>query len=316
MKALHTIVAATDFSDESRYAAERAALVAQEQGARLTLLHVLSGSSFKAGRRLFRAPADAKAKLINDARRRLNDLAANLALRTTVEATPSVKIGVVREEILSSARRADLLVLGAHGWSPLRDLLLGTTAERVLLTCSHPVLVAKRAPQGGYAHVLVPVDFSPYSAPALALARRIAPRAHMTILHAFRVPLEGRLRVAGASEDAIQRYCDEEQQHSATRISALIGTLGEDTYRTSAAVEQGDAARVILDAAEARAADLVVLGKRGLSRVEALFLGSVTRHVLTGSTCDVLVVHETNHDSSTGRNAPKRAAGKTSSGRV
>lgn len=39
--------------------------------------------------------------------------------------------------------------------------------------------------------MIVPVDFSSYSAPALTMASRMAPNARIAILHAFRVPFEG-----------------------------------------------------------------------------------------------------------------------------
>ena len=45
MSAISPVLAAVDFSDESRRAARRAALVASEQGARLELLHVVSSAS-------------------------------------------------------------------------------------------------------------------------------------------------------------------------------------------------------------------------------------------------------------------------------
>lgn len=59
--------------------------------------------------------------------------------------------------------------------------------------------------------VIVPVDFSPYSTPTLSMASRIAPHARISIVHAFRVPFEARLRIAGATDDTIQRYCDEQR---------------------------------------------------------------------------------------------------------
>ena len=87
--------------------------------------------------------------------------------------------------------------------NPLRDLILGTTAERLLRTCKRPVLVVKRPPEAPYEHVVVPVDFS-LSAPALTMARQIAPNARITIIHAFRVPFEGRLWMAGAAGETIR----------------------------------------------------------------------------------------------------------------
>ena len=56
--------------------------------------------------------------------------------------------------------------------------------------------------------------------------------------------------------------------------------------------ERGNVSRVMLAQEEQLSADLIVIGKHGRSMVEEWLLGGVTRHVLAGSKCDVLVVHE------------------------
>jgi nucleotide-binding universal stress UspA family protein len=55
-------------------------------------------------------------------------------------------------------------------------------------------------------------------------------------------------------------------------------------------VERADAARLILQREQVLGADLIVIGKRKRPAVEALLLGSTTRHVLADAGCDVLVV--------------------------
>lgn len=292
MKSIKSIVTATDFSDEARHAAERAAIVAREQQAQLDLLHVINDSSLNALHKLFRAPADVDAKLVDDARSTLNELTADIDRKTPVVTNACVKTGRVLDEVLSASESADLLVVGAHGLNPLRDLILGTTAERLLRMSKRPVLVTKRRPQAVYKHVLVPVDFSSYSAPALTMATQIAPNARITIIHAFRVPFEGRLWMAGAAGETIQEYCEEERQEAVRKIRGLIHGFKDDAYRISFAVERGGVSRVILAKEEELSADLIIIGKHGRSMVEEWLPGSVTRHVLAGSKCDVLVVHE------------------------
>jgi nucleotide-binding universal stress UspA family protein len=49
---------------------------------------------------------------------------------------------------------------------------------------------------------------------------------------------------------------------------------------------------VILAQEEQLSADVIVIGKQGRSMIGEWLLGGVTRHVLAGSKCDVLVVHE------------------------
>jgi nucleotide-binding universal stress UspA family protein len=292
MRMMKFIVAATDFSDVARHATDRAAIVAREQQAPLELVHVISGSSLNALHKLLRASAEVEAKLVDDAQHTLKEWMTDVARMTHAAVAARVRIGPVLDEILSASEAADLLVLGAHGLNPLRDLILGTTAERLLRKCKRPVLVTKHPPDAAYGRVIVPVDFSPSSATALKMAMQIAPDAGITIVHAFRVPLEGRLRIAGASDEAIHTYCEEERQEAVNKIRDLIQGFTGDPHRISFAVERGDASRLILAKEEELSADVIVIGKHGQSILEELLLGGVTRHVLAGSKCDVLVVNE------------------------
>ena len=54
-------------------------------------------------------------------------------------------------------------------------------------------------------------------------------------------------------------------------------------------IEEGNAAKKIIETAEKEKADLIVLGKRGLSAIEKLFIGSVANQVLRSSPVPVLL---------------------------
>ncbi len=291
MGTMKSLLAATDFSDDARNAVRRAALLAAEQRAQLTLLHVMNSPSLEALRQ-FHVSDQAREKLVSDAGRMLNEWAAELAGMFQSVPTVRVQVGRVQDEILSASEQADLLVLGARGWNPLHDALLGTTAERLLRKSLRPVLVTKRAPAEAYRRVLVPVDFSPCSAAALEMALRTVPKASIVIAHAFEVPFESRLRQAGVTEDEFQEYRIQARQQALNDIDLLIKkTIGDD-QQCSRVVEHGAAAPLILAKEAEHDADLIVIGKHGRSAVEEMLLGSVTRHILADANCDVLVVHE------------------------
>ena len=52
----------------------------------------------------------------------------------------------------------------------------------------------------------------------------------------------------------------------------------------------GDAAAFILDVAKREAADLIVLGKRGRSRLVGILIGSISQHVAALAPCSVQIV--------------------------
>ncbi len=270
---------------------DRAAIVAKEHRAHLSLVHVIS-HPLNDLQRLFSAPTEAKNILVDDARRRLNEVTAEIGKTTCVVTNACVKIGPVLDELLSAAEAADLLVLGGSGSNRLQDLILGTTTERLLGKCKRPVLVAKRPSQTQYEHVIVPVDFSPYSAPALKMARQIAPNARITIVHAFHVPSKEKLSLAGVTDEAIRRYSEEERQEAVKKIEDMIHDITDNPSLISFAVERGKGSDVILAKEKDLSADLIVIGKHGQSMIIELLFGSTTRYVLVGSRCDVLIVQE------------------------
>lgn len=82
-----------------------------------------------------------------------------------------------------------------------------------------PMLVAKQDPQIQYENVLVPVDFSDYSAAALLFASEVAPAAALHVFHALDSALTGRLRSAGVSDEGIKAYSEERCSGGAARLS-------------------------------------------------------------------------------------------------
>jgi len=88
-------------------------------------------------------------------------------------------------------------------------------------------------------------------------------------------------KVAGATpaEDALR----------AARDHAVSGGAG--TVDTLAVV--GDAVDVLVDTANERDADLVVVGNRGLNSLAGRLLGSVPSTLTHRAHCDVLIVHTT-----------------------
>ena len=55
-------------------------------------------------------------------------------------------------------------------------------------------------------------------------------------------------------------------------------------------IDAGAIAETILDAAERGEADMIVMGKRGLSRLSGLLVGSVSQKVVSAAKCAVIVV--------------------------
>ena len=260
----------------------------------LDVVHVIGSLALESLHLLTQPPEQTERRLIDSAKEQIAKLAHELAEKHHIPVTPVIEIGRAHSEIVRHAEAIDagLVVLGAHGGSLVRELFLGSTAEKVLRKLSRPVLIVKREPQAPYQRILVPVDFSEPSRRAMEFALRIAPHAHITVLHAFEVPYEAKLRFSGASDEAIRAYRAEAEAQADRAMQQFISTSGATASPLSDIVEFGTAPAVIRGKAEVLEPDLIVMGKHGQSAWEDMLLGSVTKQVILDASCDVLVVSE------------------------
>lgn len=290
MTSIQAILAATDFSEDADRATRRAALLASSHGARLRLLHVLQADALEELRTRLGLAPDVRDRLSEDAGRRLNAIAAQLQAASNVRPECVVRSGRVRDEILAEADHADLLVLGAHGTSRTREVLLGTVADRLLHLGRRPILVVRSEPLREYGKVLVPVDFSVHSIAALQFARRLAPGAQLHVFHAHSDRYEGTLFLADAPREAIEKHRAATRSKALENVTGLVGKALPGDPRVTWSIEDGDAKFLISEEARRQGADVIVMGKHGRSLLGELFLGSVTHASVARAHCDIAVV--------------------------
>jgi nucleotide-binding universal stress UspA family protein len=140
------ILVPTDFSEGSASATAWALTLARAFGASVTLLHVyqLRPYVFPDGSTFAPSPEDVTAMLgsIDDALAAAQKSAAGhgVAIETaSVEGAPV-------EAILETARSGgfDVIVMGTHGRTGLKHLLLGSVAERVVRLADRPVVTVRQ----------------------------------------------------------------------------------------------------------------------------------------------------------------------------
>jgi nucleotide-binding universal stress UspA family protein len=128
MLPIRTILHPTDFSGPSADALAVAVSLAGDHGALLMLLHVIGRPVFVDGTGLI--PFDPASY-----RDEMRDKLDQLALRASgVRLEQRLAQGDAAREILHAAEetKCDLIVLGTHGWTGLRRLLMGSVAEEVV----------------------------------------------------------------------------------------------------------------------------------------------------------------------------------------
>lgn len=291
MSALGSIVAATDLSAGSRHAVDRAARLAHEHGAALTLVHVLACGAIETLRR-WAGDGAATQAIENNARVRLDALADEFRQRHALPVDAQLLQGhaVQRTVQLADALAADLVVSGTRGAGFVRAGMIGSTAERIARRSHQPVLMVRQIVHEAYRRVLVPVDFSPWSLAAVRLADRVAPQATLVLMHAVSVPFFGRMQLAGVGDAALAHYRDAADAEARQQLHALAQRSGLPPRRLQLAAPQGsDPWMVIAEQEQSRDCDLIVIGRQGRHALDELLLGSTTRTVLAECSADVLV---------------------------
>jgi len=296
MKPLQQLLAATDLSASALHAVDRGFQIAARTGAGYTVLHALGIDALAELRSLFGGDTTAILRRIEDEARaalamQLDHPARSHGVRPNLRLVPGLAAAALPQ--VAQECGADLILLGAHGQGFLQRFLLGSTASRVLRRTRCPVLVVKEPCRAPYRRALVAVDFSAISPAVLREAHRVAPEAELVLLHAFDLPFEGKLQIAGVREEDIMRYRMEAHDRALRRLHELAAAEG--LASPGVRVSRGDAARQVLMQEEIQDCDLVVVGKHGANVTEELLLGSVTHHVLAESRSDVLVVAEGPH---------------------
>lgn len=140
-----TVLAPTDFSDCSRLALSTAVNLAESCGAGITLLHVVHLPAVTSMEQT--VPTDA---LMNSCRECMEKIAAGIPPALIRDKLVRLEANGIVQDIVDAAREvsADLIVIATHGHSRLQRILLGSTAEKVVLHAPCPVLVVRRKEVG------------------------------------------------------------------------------------------------------------------------------------------------------------------------
>jgi nucleotide-binding universal stress UspA family protein len=290
------IVCPVDFSEPSRYALEHAAAVARWYDAPIVALHVhtpvrMPVPAFElvgAGGPEYEEPD------LTSLRDAASDFVAAAGL-AGVQLRVAVEVGSPEAQIVSVAgsQPGTLIVMGTHGAGGFEHLVLGSVTEKVLRTASCPVMTvpprARATSQLPFKRIVCPIDFSPASEQALALALSFAKEADakLTLLHV----VEG-LSPEEAPPNSRAFYSPEyagfRDRDALASLRKMIPDAAAEWCFPDAKVVHGKPAREILEFAGREKMDLIVMGVDGRSVFDQIVFGSTTNQVIRESTCPVV----------------------------
>ena len=199
------------------------------------------------------------------------------------EYTLDVREGNPLEELLEDAKDVvpDLVLIGQQSNVGEHGILAKNLARR---TRSNALVVPEKAKKE-IKNILVPVDFSSYSAKALqaaaALRAQIGEEVKITCVHIYKMPDLSIYRV----QKTFQQF---QKMVEGDRMEAFNAFIRKNAPEYADEInlhlihqEEPGIAHYLLKYAREINTGLVIMGAKGYSKVELLLLGSVTEKLLT-----------------------------------
>jgi len=288
------ILVPIDFSNEQSRVLHQAELLATQLSAEIVLLHCaapleLSTVAFEP----VYVPAEVIERFRGDhlaaAEHKLEAVAeglrAKLAVSVYVKARPPVD-GIVQ---MATELDCSYIVMGSRGGG-IGPFLLGSVAEQVTRKAPCPVVVSRDDVDATeYKRVLVGVDFSPASAPLVALARELAAAdGEIHLVHGWQPPHLDTAHLFGdTGHEGLVSALGAGLQEHVGYLESFVAKLPDDSrYRLR--VEEGRAATTLIELAESLPADAVFVGAHESKGLRGL-LGTVADRVLRKAKTTVLL---------------------------
>lgn len=279
---LKSILAASDLSSRAKPALQRAVQLAEATGARLIVLHVVEDDLLE----------NRSHEEIANAEGFLSDQIAGFGAPSQAEVVVVTghAFHAIGEE--AQARKADLIVMGAHRRRFLRDVFTGTTIERVTRMAGRPVLMVNSTTRERWRKVFIATDMSEASGHAARMAHDLGllDDADVTFIHGYAPITRQMMTHAGIPAERVHEEAEREFQSTRRELGRFIQKLGLGDLSYNARIIEGVGADAIAGLIEQALPDLLVIGTRGLSGVKRLFLGSVAQELMGSLEIDILAV--------------------------
>ncbi|MCP3986706.1 MAG: universal stress protein [bacterium] len=287
------LLVATDFSGPGKAAESAAITIASQFGAELHWLHALEVPLPIFEPYAVAVPEATIGAARSSAKEKLGEAAAR-AKKAGLEGTTFLGEVPAAYAIADRAKEigADLVIVGTHGHTGVKRVVLGSVAEHTVKLAPCSVLTVKDGALAEPAKcIVVGVDFSEGASEALDTAVDLAKEfgAALHLVHALdlRIPFVTPYEVS-VPDNVIERAHGEavaKLEEMAQKITGLDQVKHE--------VRSAPPSFALIDAAADLQADLVVTGSRGLSGLKHLVLGSVAERTLRGAPCSVWTVRPT-----------------------
>jgi len=285
------ILVPVDFSPFAGYATDYAIYFAEKYNAEITLFHAIvlyeTGVDEESHVRQMEEIIRRKEKTSHAMLDKHEGKYAKAALKLRSETARGVSASDTILEHLAE-NDYDLIVMGTHGRTGLKNLIYGSVAEKIVRLSAIPVMTVHNGPdrQVDIKKILVPVDFSENSRKgadrALDLAKEFG--AKVEFLHVIEQQLHPSFHVVGI--ESIFAINPDLKKISSEKLREFVPSDLESGYT----VMEGSAPQTIVEYAKENKFDLIVMSTRGFTGIDHLLIGSTTERVVRLAECPVLTV--------------------------
>ncbi len=272
---MNKIIVPIDFSEYSEYALKVAAKLAKKNNAELLALHMLEMSEV-----MFTAGGEEPQKVIyflKLAEQQFEDFLKKDYLQD-LKVTPIVKHFKVFSEVNDIAQKydADLIVMGSHGASGVKEFFIGSNTERVVRYADIPVLVVKNdLPQVSFEVVAYACDFSEESIEtylkAVSMFDKMGSRLYLIYVNLPNDKFKNALEMERLAVNFL------------TKAEGNLNRMENVYYTSDYTIEDG-----ILNSSIKIGADLIAIPTHGRKGLSHFFQGSVGEDVANHSTLPVI----------------------------
>jgi nucleotide-binding universal stress UspA family protein len=293
---LKSIICTTDFSALSNHAVYYGIALAKEFKAKLYLCHVIDISSI--------TMYDGAAFTYESQNGYIRDYAHKYLTRLIgehpIDWEPIITVGRAADEIVRivEEKDVDMAITATRGRSGLKRLILGSVTEHLMRTISCPLLSVRGPEQEvmdaadqevGFKRILVGSDFSSDSILAVQYGLSLA-QEFQSDLHLVHVIPPIHKNLPKHVIETRERFQQDFREELLEKLKDMVPKEAFNWCTPKMTLLAGDPHEELIKYAVVQGMDLIVLGVRGHSLVETLFVGSTTDRVVRRSLCPVLTV--------------------------
>ncbi len=270
------IIVPIDFSEHSEFALETAANLAIKFGSELIVIHMLelSKAIVSAARNALNEEAVFYLKLAEQK----FEIFLDKPYLEGVKVTPIVKHFKVFSEVNQVAMELDanLIVMGSHGASGVKEVLVGSNTEKVVRHADIPVLVIKHNPilldfeNGVFASNFSEEAITPYLNAKVAF-EKLNVKMHLVYVNSP----DGSFKSSSEMHKCISKFLK--------KAEGDLRNLNKVNIVSDYSVEKG-----ILNFANVIGADIIAVATHGRKGLAHFFEGSITEDLANHSTLPVM----------------------------